>query len=67
MFLIDDHLGGRYVSYNDKGLYCECCGDSDWVVDEVESTSKTQLKKKLASWGILEPWKVLKKGYGRIY
>ena len=40
MYLYESHMGGLYLSekvlsYDD--LYCETCGDSDWLLGEVDT------------------------------
>lgn len=40
VYIYENHLGGNYVSTKeipDKDLYCESCGDCDWLVSEGEA------------------------------
>jgi hypothetical protein len=41
VYIYENHLGGsNYVStkeISDKDLYCETCGDCDWLVDRGEA------------------------------
>lgn len=40
MFIYENHLGGFYAAeqeLDDKVLYCETCGDSDWPIGEAKT------------------------------
>lgn len=37
MYLYESHMGGLYTNENElnyENLYCEQCGDSDWLIGE---------------------------------
>lgn len=51
MYLYESHLGGYYSSpeyLTDDELYCEECGDSDYIVGEYDENDKTEL------WALLK-------------
>lgn len=40
MYLYESHMGGLYTSENEldyEYLYCEQCGDSDWLIGEFDT------------------------------
>ena len=40
MYLYESHMGGLYTSENEldyEYLYCEQCGDNDWLIGEYET------------------------------
>lgn len=47
MYVYESHLGGVYLSedlipYED--LYCEICGDSDWLLGKVKDNNYEELR-----------------------
>lgn len=40
MYIYESHMDGLYVSYDEldyEDLYCEQCGDSDWLIGYAET------------------------------
>lgn len=40
MYIYEGHMGSLYVSeemLDDEDLYCETCGDSDWLIGEADT------------------------------
>ena len=51
MYIYEGHLGSLYVSdyeFDYDDLYCEQCGDSDWLIGQAETREE--------AWNLLEEY-----------
>jgi len=54
VFLYESHLGGYFASEEElewEGLYCETCGDSDYLVGEYETKEEREKLLMDELWG----------------
>lgn len=45
MYIYESHMGGLYVSDEElpwEGLYCETCGDTDWLIGYAETREEAR-------------------------
>lgn len=48
VYIYENHLGGRYVSIKElayKDLYCETCGDCDWLIDSGKTEDLLEIER----------------------